>query len=127
MRRLMIGAFLAWLATSAGCGGEKKYSIAVEFPDQTARDRTSLVRVMLIVPGQDAGCAQLLDGTAAPKDTGYTVEDEISIGLPGAEGARPLEASEPGPRLFFAQAEDTDGVVILHGCTAVDAGRDDRV
>ena len=108
----------------AGCGGSDKFGIAVVFPDDASRERASGVAIALLVPGASASCAALLDGSASPGDSGYSIEDELSISLPDAKGSRPLEADGDGPRLFFAQAEDGDGLVFLHGCTSAEAGKD---
>ena len=101
---------------AAGCGEDKKLSIAVEFPDDQARAATYAVRVMVIVPSQRASCQALLDGTDAPDDVGYPIEDQIDVILPDDKGSRPLDLGDPGIRLFYAQARDADSLVILHGC-----------
>jgi hypothetical protein len=107
-----------------GCGGSDKFGIVVVFPDDAARERASGVAVALLAPGESASCTALLDGSASPGDSGYSIEDELTISLPDAQGGRPLEADGDGPRLFFAQAEDGDGLVFLHGCTSAEAGKD---
>jgi len=112
--------FLALLA--AGCGEDQKLSIAVEFPDDQARQATYAVRVMVIHPEAGSSCAALLDGTASPGDAGYQIDDQIDIILPADQGSRPLDiAGDPGIRLFFAQARDTQETVILHGCVQENA------
>ena len=62
---------------AAGCGEDKKLSIAVEFPDDQARRATYGVRVMVIHPEPGSACAELLDGAASPGDIGYQIDDQI--------------------------------------------------
>ncbi|MBW2701293.1 MAG: hypothetical protein JRF33_10775, partial [Deltaproteobacteria bacterium] len=90
-----------------------------------SRTATASVQIYDIIPFLEANCDALMDGTAVPGDSDYLIEDQILITLPDAAGARPLTLPEEGRRLFFAQALDADGQVILRGCNDFVAGSSD--
>lgn len=110
-------AFAGLFVSLVACGSSnKQFDLAVEFPDEASRTATASVQIYDIIPFLEANCGDLMDGTAVPGDSDYFIEDQILIALPDATGARPLTIPEEGRRLFFAQAMDADGQVILRGC-----------
>ncbi len=119
-------AFAGLFVSLVACGSSnKQFDLAVEFPDEASRTATASVQIYDIIPFLEANCAALMDGTAVPGDSDYFIEDQILITLPDATGARPLALPEEGRRLFFAQALDADGEVILRGCNDFVAGSSD--
>jgi hypothetical protein len=109
-------------ALLCACGEPGSSRLNIVLPDEAARQTTTLIRVVVMDPGAGARCAFLLDGSASPGAPGYEIEAELQFGYPATGPIDPLEHLGPGLRLFFAEAEDEDSRVILHGCTESQAG-----
>ena len=122
MRRRLIGIAVVMLLIW-GCSDTSSFWVTIRFPDQQSKDAAQTVSVFAIEPSGGSSCQALLEGSADPGDSGYIIEDRVDIGMPAAEGGRPLENIGPGDRLFFAQAINQQDRVFLRGCTPAKAGR----
>ncbi|MBW1872407.1 MAG: hypothetical protein JRJ19_10100 [Deltaproteobacteria bacterium] len=117
LKKLTIGIVLLMF----GCSGGDAFFIKVVFPEG-AKDLASRVRVVAVIPSATANCAALEDGSAAVGSQDYQIEDELTFGIPVTEDIRPLDVAEPGRRLFYAEAENSDSAVFVRGCTEAEAG-----
>jgi len=124
MRALSISSLLASVSLIALACDSGPYDVRLLFPDDRARARAEQIRITVIDPGADADCQALLELTAAPGDAGYAVEDEIAFVYPPAGDVDRLQEVGTGRRLFYAEAEDGTGEVLLNACAAVTAGLD---
>jgi len=111
------GVLLVFLLAVTGCSQGGSFKIFVEFPDQAAVEQADLLWVAAsqIPPGGD--CTQLVSGNARPGAGGYEIDDQVFIPLDATAGSSELHHVGPGPRLFFAEAVDSEEVAILNGCT----------
>jgi hypothetical protein len=110
-------ACLVW----SGCGSGGTYSLTIVLPED-AKDQTTRIRVAVLEPGPTATCEALVLRQAAPGETGYTIEDEISFDYPVTGTIEQLQELGPGQRLFYAEGNNTFGGMIVNGCTRIEAG-----
>ena len=116
-------AFLIFGLSVVACG-QDPYSLRITLPDQEARDAAVLIRVSVIEPGTGATCQGLLNFEARPGDSAYTVEDQLVFDYPLDGSLDPMNEVGIGTRLFYGEAEDASGKIILNGCTSIEAGSD---
>lgn len=127
-KKARFGAVLGLLVTLlAGCGNGEKLEVFVYFPSDEALQATELLRVQVIEPASGSSCAALLSGEANPGSDGYRIEGEVENVLSASSASWDVGEVGPGRRLFFAQAEDENEVVILHGCTDEQVDRGGRI
>ena len=100
------------------------YALRITLPDQDARDQVNHIRVWVIEPGELAGCGALLSQESQPGDAGYTVEKDLDFTYPATGDIGDLSDVGAGQRLFYAEAENASGQVILNGCVSMEAGVD---
>jgi hypothetical protein len=112
---------IGFVALLVGCGEERRFQVVIAFP-QGARERARVLRVASVKPGEGATCQALQDGTAAPDDPGYALEDQIEMDPGASYPGRRLTVEKAGPRLFYAEAEHQTGLVFVRGCTPVEVG-----
>ncbi len=104
------------------CGGGEPFVLQVVFPDEPARQATRWLRLVAVAAEEGAGCAALLDGSAAPGDAGYPIEAQALLAYPLVGRPAGLELEAAGPTLFLAEALDGAQVALLRGCSAVEVG-----
>ncbi len=116
---------VSWLAlcgllTVWGCKGTERFSLSIQFPDDSAKEAAQTVTIYSLLPAEGSECLALMSGTVVPGDEGYPVEDEVSISKPATKSSTPLSLGEAGPRLFYAEGFDQDGKIFLKGCESID-------
>ncbi len=112
----------ALLALAVGCDQGADFRISIEFPDNAAFEQTQTLRIYSVECAEGASCEALVKGEALPGNEGYTVEARVEIDLHAEAADYRLDDVGPGRRLFYAEAEDAAGVIILVGCEDVQAG-----
>jgi hypothetical protein len=106
----------------SACASSGPFSLKIVLPDDNARTQTTEIRLVVVEPSDQATCDDLTQRTAIPGDNGYKLLSEISFDYPPSGQTERLENIGPGEVLFYAEAKNTYGGVILNGCKRVAAG-----
>ncbi|HUU01927.1 MAG TPA: MopE-related protein [Myxococcota bacterium] len=113
---------LATAVIISACGSSGSFSLKIVLPDDDARNQTTNIRVVVIEPSEQASCDDLTQRKAIPGDDGYRLLTEISFDYPPSGQIERLENIGPGEIIFYAEAKNTYGGVILNGCSRVATG-----
>ncbi len=113
---------LAAAVIFSACGSSGPFSLKIVLPDDDARNQTTNIRVVVIEPSEQASCDDLTQRNAIPGDDGYTLLSEISFDYLPSGQIEHLENIGPGELIFYAEAKNTYGGVILNGCSRVATG-----
>ncbi len=103
------------------CSKPGAYSISLIFPDDTSRDMTKSMKLTLVRPSQEASCGKLVSLDAMVGSDGYDIEDEVSFSIPMGDDEQFLEVASGGRVLMYAEGSTSDGVLIVNGCTEIEA------